>query len=275
MKIDILLPLCLFLIITLSLLFNERIGRRLRGILGDRKLGGREILLMVISMGAMVSLIVLMPSYAIQIIFIAAYSYMLLIFTYLLLEKTLLAVIPPAAFIITYLAVYTMIEDAYIANTIMSVFAALFAIMMITYLNALFSWRIVILFAVLLTVMDVIQVFLTAHMTEAALKMIALRLPVAIILPTFPSAGYMMSLGLGDVFLSGLLSTQTANRYGRKTGLLTAASISTVLFIFEILVFNLKLGFERGFPATIIVLLGCFLGLGISILQKRIPERKW
>ncbi|MBS7606527.1 MAG: hypothetical protein QW502_02230 [Candidatus Bathyarchaeia archaeon] len=275
MKIDILLPLSLFLIVALSLLLNEKIGRRVRGILGDRKLGGHEIFLMVASVGAMVSLTVLMPSYAIQIIFVAAYSYMLLIFVYLLLEKILLAVIPPVAFIITYLAVYIIIEDAYIANAIMSLFAALFAIMIITYLNALFSWRVAILFAALLTAMDVIQVFLTTHMIEAAFKMIALRLPVAIILPTFPSVGYMMSLGLGDIFLSGLLSTQAANRYGRKTGLLIAASISAALFIFEILAFNLKLEFEGGFPATIIVLLGCFLGLGISILQKRISERKW
>lgn len=273
MKIDISLPLSLFLIVALSLLLNEKIGRRVRGILGDKKLGGREIILMVISMGAMVSLIVLMPSYAIQILFIAAYSYMLLIFTYLLLKKLLLAIIPPAAFIIAYFTVYTLIEDVYIANTIMSIFAALFAIMIITYLNALFSWRIAILFATLLTVMDVIQVFLTAHMTEAAVKMIALRLPVAIILPTFPTLGYIMSLGLGDIFLSGILSAQAANKYGRKTGLLTAASISAALFIFEILVFNLKLGFEGGFPATIIVLLGCFLGLGISILQRRILEK--
>jgi MFS family permease len=273
MRIDVLLPLSLFLILSLSLLLSERIGRKVEAILGGKKLGAREIFFMVISMGIMVSLIVLMPNYAIQILFIAAYSYMLLMFTYLLLDKIFLAFIPPAIFTVAYLMVYMLVDDALTANVIMSVLAAVFAIMIITYLNSLFSWKMVVLFAILLTAMDIIQVFITAHMIEAATKMITLRLPVAIILPTFPSTGYAI-LGLGDIFLSGLLSAQTAHKYGRKTGFIIIASISIALFIFEALALNLEAGL-KGFPATIIVLLGCLLGLGIHALRNRIRQKNY
>ncbi|MEM2342306.1 MAG: hypothetical protein QXX94_05930 [Candidatus Bathyarchaeia archaeon] len=270
MKIDFLLPLSLFLIVTLSLLLSEKIEKKIKMILGEKKLGTREIFLMVISMSIMVSLIILLPTYWIQILFIIAFSYMLLIFTYLLLGKWFLAIIPPAIFVASYLLIYTMMEDILIVNTVISIFTAFFAVMIITYMNSLFSWRITVLFAVLLTVMDVIQVFLTTHMIEAANKMITLRLPVAMILPTFPLMGYMV-LGLGDVFLSGLLSTQAAYKYGRRAGFLIAASISLALFIFEALIFNLEIEL-RGFPATIIVLLGCLLGLGIHNIEKRLTK---
>jgi len=271
MIIDVLLPSSLFLILTLSLLLSEKIGRKVGAILGGKKMGLREIFLMVISMGIVVSLIALMPDYAIQILFIAAYSYMLLMFTYVLLDKMLLAFIPSATFIVAYLMVYMLVGDAFTANVIMSVFAAIFAIMIITYLNSLFSWKIAVIFALLLTAMDIVQVFITAHMVEAATKMINLRLPVAIVLPTFPSIGYA-ALGLGDIFLSGLLSIQAAHKYGRKTGFLIIASISIALFIFEILVFNLEPDL-KGFPATIIVLLGCLLGLGIYAFQNMIQQK--
>lgn len=270
MKIDFLLPSSLFLIVALSLLLSEKIEKKIKAILGEKKLSTREIFFMVISMGIMVSIIVLLPSYWIQILFITAFSYMLLIFTYLLSEKWFLAVIPPAIFVVSYLTVYRMIEDVLVINTIISIFAALFAIMIVTYLNSLFSWKVTVIFAVLLMVMDIIQVFLTNHMIEAASKMITLRLPVAIILPTFPLMGYMI-LGLGDVFLSGLLSTQAAYKYGRRAGFLMAASISLALFIFEALIFNLDIEL-RGFPATIIVLLGCLLGLGVHNLERRLMK---
>jgi hypothetical protein len=271
MRIDVSLPLSLFLILTLSLLLSGKIKRKVEAILGGKKLSVREIFFTVIFMGIMVSLIVLMPNYAIQILFIAAYSYMLLIFMYLLSNKMFLAFIPPAIFIVTYLMVYMLMGESPTANVIMSVFASIFAIMIIAYLNSLFSWKIAILFAALLTAMDIIQVFITAHMVEAANKMVTLRLPIAIFLPTFPSVGYAV-LGLGDIFLSGILSIQAANKYGWKTGFLVIASISVSLFIFEVIIFNLELNLN-GFPATIIVLLGCLLGLSVHSLQIRIQQK--
>ncbi len=97
--------------------------------------------------------------------------------------------------------------------------------------------------------------------------MIGLHLPIAIVIMTFPSPRGI-ALGLGDIFLSGLLTIQTTTKYGKKAGLLVAVTISCVLFIFEVLLFNNILGEIRGFPATIIVILGWLAGIGIIVLSK-------
>ena len=259
MEIDFLLPASLFLIITLAILFCEKIEKRMRIILEDKKLSIREIILMIASMGVMVAVVALMPSYAIQILFIAAYSYLLLIFTYVLSGKWLLAVFPPIVFV----SIYFLTRDI----SVMNIFAALFAIMIITYLNSLFSWRITWAFAMLLTVMDVIQVFWTGYMGEAARKMMSLYLPVVITFPTYPSFRFT-ALGLGDVFLSGLLSAQTASKYGRKAGFLIAAVISIIFFAFEIFMLNTDIGIIN-FPATVIVLSGWLLGMGFIFLKRK------
>ncbi|MEM2701573.1 MAG: hypothetical protein QXR45_00200 [Candidatus Bathyarchaeia archaeon] len=271
MKVDFLLPISLFLIVVLSILSHKRVENKIRMILEDKKIGIREIILMVMSMGIMVTIIAFIPTYAIQILFIAFYSYLLLVFTYVILGKLFLAITSSAFFIIAYLVSYFIVDNILIVNIFMSVFSAIFAVMIITYLNSLFSLKITLIFAALLTVMDVIQVFWTGHMVEAATKMILLHIPVALVLPTYPSIGFSV-LGLGDIFLSGLLSTQVASKYSRKTGFLTAATISIAFFIFEIFMLNTGTG-ARGFPATIVVLMGWLMGMGIHALQKRLLEK--
>jgi len=259
MEIDFLIPSSVFTIVALSILFYEKIRDRMKTVLEDKKLSMREVVFMVFSMGAMVTIIALMPNYAIQILFIAAYSYMLLIFTYIILRKWFLALLPPIIFIASYLLVKNIF--------LMNIFAALFTIMVIAYLNSLFSWKVTVVFALLLMIMDIIQVFWTGYMVEAANKMISLQLPIALILPTYPSYR-LTALGLGDIFLSGLLSAQTASKYGREKGLITAATISIALFIFEILMLNMKIGVQ-GFPATMIVLLGWLLGMGFIFIKEK------
>lgn len=261
MSIDFLLPLILFSIVTVSLLVYRRFERRVRGILEDKKLKAHEVILIAVSMGIFVTLVALMPSYLIQMLFLFAYFYMLLVFSYLILNKWFLAIFPPITFLAAYLSmIYLMPENSLAAFISMNLFAALFAIMAITYMNSLFSWKITVIFAALLTIMDFIQVFWTGHMVEAAYKMEALRLPVTI-------SSHLAKLGLGDVFLSGLLSTQTAAKYGLRTGLVTAVAISVSLFIFEILVLNSLIDYSV-FPATIIVLLGWLLGVGFQLLKE-------
>ncbi|MCX8170778.1 MAG: hypothetical protein N3E47_02220 [Candidatus Bathyarchaeota archaeon] len=262
MRVDFLLPLILFSIIAASLLLYRKVEVKVRGILEDKKLRAREVILMVASMGVIVTLIALMPSYLIQILFLFAYFYMLLIFSYLILNKWFLAVFPPAAFTAAYLSTIYLVPENFLITLIsMNIFAAFFAIMIITYMNFLFTWKITLIFASLLTVMDFIQVFWTGHMVEAAYKMEALKLPVTI-------SSHLARLGLGDVFLSGLLSAQTATKYGFKTGLITAATISVSLFIFEILILNSLVDYSV-FPATIIVLLGWLLGAGFQIIKRK------
>lgn len=260
MKIDIVLPLSVFIITAFSLLLCKKIEDRMKNVLKDRKIKDHEVIFMVIFMGAIVTIISLIPHYAIQILFITALSYILLIFTYLISRKTLLALIPPAIFILAYLLTDSIL--------VINVLTGVFAVAAITLLNSFFSWRTALIFAALLAVMDFVHVFVTGHMSEIADKVNILRLPIMLSFQTFPSTGFYVKLGLGDIFLSGLLSTQTASKYGIKAGLLTAIAISIAFLIFEILKFNLELGVQA-FPATIIVLSGWLLGLGPYLLRRK------
>lgn len=174
-------------------------------------------------------------------------------FTFVALKKWYIAVVLPLLFILAYFLYWTL----YMLN----LFAVIFAIIITIYLGTLFSWRTTWIFAILLTIIDVIQVLAKGYMGELARKTLALSLPVLAVLPTFPAKG-MMVLGLGDIFLSGLLSLQTVLKRGRGIGILTVATISIAIFVFEILLFN---GVYTGyFPATVVVMLGWFAGVGTS-----------
>jgi hypothetical protein len=210
---------------------------------------------MVAAMGIMVTIIVFIPSQAIQVVFIVAYSYMLFTFTYFTLKKWYVAILPPAFFVISYLYFWDLI--------LFDLFVVVFAILISVYLSSLFTWKTVWIFAVLLTIMDIIQVFGTGFMVESATKLINLNLPVLLIIPTYPAEATMY-LGLGDLFLSGLLAIQTTKKHGEKTGIITAIWISIAMALFEIAWFSTR--FAVAFPATIIVIAGWLAGIGFSQL---------
>lgn len=250
MSIDFLTPILIFSIIFSSISLYRKIEGKMKRFFGSKKFSIREAIAMVFMMGVMVTLVVFIPSYAIQILFLFAYSYMLFVFLYIISDKWLLAVFPSIIFIAAYLLNYLLIKNIYV----LSVFAAFFAIMTIVFMSYVFPWKVTLLFAALLTLMDVIQVLWTGQMIEAATKMIGLYLPVALILPTFPSLK-PIALGIGDIFLSGLLTIQTTLKYGHKAGVASAITISLVFFLFNLLMLNMPLKIA-GFPATITVLLG-------------------
>ncbi len=254
MEFDIVLPLVLFVIVVISVASYRRFEKKAKNVLEDRKFGIREIIIMVISMGVLITVIAFSPEIAIQILFLAAYSYMLFSFVYIASNKWYLSVLPPAIFILAYFL--------YPSLLVLNIFAAFFAVMISIYIGVLFSWKTTLIFALLLTIMDIIQVIGTGFMVTAAEKMVGLKLPVAVILPTFPG-GKGILLGLGDIFLGGLLAIQTALRKGQRAGIITAASVGLSMFIFEVLIFNSLLGGFRGFPATVVVILGWLLGMGI------------
>jgi len=85
-----------------------------------------------------------------------------------------------------------------------------------------------------------------------------------IILPTFPSAGGT-ALGLGDFFLSGLLSIQTAQKYGRKLGFASAIIIAVVFLMFQTVLLNFNV---QAFPATVIILSGWLIALAARYLYQ-------
>ena len=69
---------------------------------------------------------------------------------------------------------------------LMDVFGFTFAILIILYLSSMFSWKTVGLFAVLLTILDIILVIGTGTMVVAAKQFTGLGLPVLVYLPNVP-----------------------------------------------------------------------------------------
>jgi hypothetical protein len=170
-------------------------------------------------------------------------------------ERWYLAVLPPILFVLLYL-VYngTILWFPYLLN----VYAVMFAVLITLYLGALFSWKNVFIFAGLLTVMDIILVLFTGVMVTAAKQVSGLGLPVLVSLPTLPlvitERGLQyMSLGLGDFFFAGILATQTYKKFGKKTAVLSAVTMSLSFAIFETFLLNYGWG---AFPGTLMIICG-------------------
>jgi len=252
---DVLLPSVVFIAISVSIFLQRKLEERISSLFEEKTISVREIVLMVAWMGVAVTAVVFIPSEAIQILFLAGYSYVLFSFTYIALKNWFLAAFPPIFFLFSYFFYWNLV--------LFNVFVILFSIILTVYTSGLFSWRTVWIFAALLTVMDVIQVFVTGFMGQSAMKMIELRLPVILMLPTYPP-GSNVGLGLGDLFLAGLLSIHMAAKHGVKAGILAAVMNSLAMFIFEVALLNIM--FAQFFPATLVVIAGSTAGLGIASL---------
>ena len=261
MIVDISLPVALSLI-TLAVLFvHTKLSGKVTSLLGGREFKTRDVVLLVVMMGVMVTVlgwtVITIPERAIMVFFLFAYSTTLFLFTYLLVPRWYLAVVAPAIFIAMYFLFWNLI--------LLNVFAVLFAICISVYLGNLFTWKTTAIFVGLLTVMDVVQVLLTGFMVESSGKAIGLQLPALIALPSFPLQGYIMFLGIGDIFLSGLLVIQSTQRYGKRWGLATIVAIGVVFFLLETVLMNSGIG---AFPATVLVIAGWLTALGTRYVYK-------
>lgn len=255
MYFDVAMPSAIFAVTLASLLLSKRMESRLRTLFEERQFTGKDAILLVILMGIAVTLIGLGARYGfiniLMALFLFSYSTLLFLFTYISLSKQrFLAAVPPAVFILLYFLLRgTFIWSAYLVN----IYAIIFAVLVTLYLGSLFTWKATWIFAVLITILDVIQVFVTGAMVEAAETGVTLQLPLVVATPIFPSTIGLIRLGLGDFFLAGLLSIQILKKYGRKPAILSAATIAAVFFVFEIYLLNYFHGY---FPATLIVILG-------------------
>jgi hypothetical protein len=267
MEFDILLPISVFIIVAISVILYRKVIVKFNTIFEEKKLNVRDVLLMVISMGVMVTAIAFIPGQIIQILFISSYSYIIFSFFYIITKKIYLAIGPTVSFIVFYLLYWwNKFTLPWMNVFLFNFFVALITLIITVQLGSLFSWKTTWIFAILLTAMDIFQVSVTGFMVHSATKMIDLKLPVALILPTFP-ARTVIGLGIGDIFLSGLLSIHTSLKYGKRAGILTAIAISTAFFFFEVTLFNLAL--FKFFPATVVVILGWFLSVGIIKFSSR------
>ena len=252
MNLDIILPSIISIVtITVVLLFNK-LKQRLRTPFQETQLGIREAALLVVVMGLMVTVFAFIPQQAIQFLFLLSCSVILFLFAYALLNKWALALIAPLIFVTLYFFFWNLL--------LLNIFAILFAVLISVYVGSFFSWKTVLVFTALITAMDVIQVFITGHMGESAQRLIELDLPLLIDVPTFPWKGGFR-LGVGDLFLAGLLAIRTAEKFGKKAYILTSISSGIAFLLFVIVVLNIN--FTSYFPATVVVVTGWLLGLGL------------
>ncbi len=136
----------------------------------------------------------------------------------------------------------------------------------------LLAWKTTSAFAALLTIMDIIQVLITGHMEGAFETSQTLGLPAFIKLPTFPTMG-VTYLGLGDVFLFGLLSIQTTRKYGKKFGLKSVILMAIVYLLLQTILLNYY-PLTNGFPATVLVVSGWLTSIAAKYLYDSFISKK-
>jgi presenilin-like A22 family membrane protease len=262
-KIDLTLPLVLFSVTFASTLLYPRLREKFRSIMGQTQLRIRDAVTLVVVMGLVVTVIAFAPQIAILVFFSASYMLVLFTFTYAFTKRWYVAAAASGIYILAY---------AFFWNSVsLNFFAIALSILVSTLLGTLFSWRTAAVFACLLTAMDVVQVFGTRLMVASAEKLIALGLPVVVMIPMFPSDGRIV-LGLGDIFLAGILAIQTVERYGLRTGLPSLGVSSLVFLVEEYALLNSGIGF---FPATIMVTAGwlaSIVTIEAKIRLKRAPS---
>ncbi|MEM3642120.1 MAG: hypothetical protein QXH37_09390, partial [Candidatus Bathyarchaeia archaeon] len=242
MYFDIAMPLTLFTVTIISLLLNEKVEGKLKMVFEEKQLQGKDAVLLAVLMGVIITLIATSIKYgfenSLMVLFLFSCSILLFMFTYVLLNRRwYLATVPPAVFILLYLLLRnTAIWLLYLAN----IYSAVFAILAILYLGCLFTWKATWVFACLITLLDILLVFVTKAMVDLAKTGLGLGLPIAVMVPIFPpimGINYFIGLGLGDFFLAGLLSIQILKRYGKTSAFLSVTAISIAFFIFEVIYF--------------------------------------
>jgi presenilin-like A22 family membrane protease len=258
MMFDVVLPSIISIIAVATVLLYAKVEKKVKAVFEEKEFRVRDAVFLVIAMGIMVTIIVLVPQQAIRALFLVAYSFVLFLFTYVVTEKWYFALLPSAVFVALYLSPYWNL-------LLLNIFAIIFAVLVTVYLGGMFSWKTVMVFAALITVMDLVQVFGTGFMGASAEKLLDLELPIMLLVPTFPvKASGLLGLGLGDVFLTGLLAIQTAQKYGRNAGFISAIAVGFAFFVFEFIIFSYQ--YTGFFPATMVVVAGWLLGFGGHLL---------
>ncbi len=185
--------------------------------------------------------------------------------------------VQPAAMFLLLMIFFNVVYDGAVQvwfPLLMDVFGFTFAILIILYLSSLFSWKTVGLFAVLLTVMDIILVIGTGTMVQAATQFTGLGLPVLVYLPNVPLIpavpgninffGFApRGLGLGDFFFAGVLAVQTFNKFGKKTAFISITAMAVAFGIWEAFLPNILAWLSPivgrdigGFPGTLMIISG-------------------
>jgi hypothetical protein len=264
MIVDVLLPSALFLVGVTVVFLYCRVDRKVDMLVGGQELHLKHVLPLVLAIGVMVTVVLAIPEYALLGLFLFAYTAILLLFTFLFVPRWYLALVPPALFLLSFFYWWNIFSFNF--------FAIVFGISVAVYMGRLFTWKTTAVFAALVTVMDIIQVLITGHMGEAFETAKTLGLPAFIQLPMFPTAG-LTYLGLGDLFLFGLLSIQSTRKYGRTFGLKSIILMTLVYLLLQTVLLNYY-PLANGFPATVLVISGWLTALGVKHLYNSLISGK-
>lgn len=136
--------------------------------------------------------------------------------------------------------------------------AVLFVVSVILLMSNIIPWNILKLFVVLVLIMDITLVFITRDMVVLGNKILSLQIPILILIPF----GNGVAIGLGDIFITGLLCLQFTKEKGYTKNLSLGFIWTTTALLF-ILLFMLTVYLpKRMYPATIFVALS-FIGANI------------
>ena len=189
-------------------------------------------------------------------------------------QKWYVAALSPVLFLLLFIFFRgSIIWEPYLLD----VYGIMFAMLIVIYLGSMFSWKTVFLFAGFLTSMDIILVWVTGTMLEAAQSMSGLGLPVLVAFPTVPwimtDAGILlMRLGLGDFFFAGILGTQTWKKFDKKTAIISLIAMTISFALFELFLLNPELAAllpKKALPATLPIVLGWLPVIAIKMLHSR------
>ena len=184
-------------------------------------------------------------------------------------QKWYVAALSPALFLLLFFFYSgTPIWFPYLLD----VYGLIFAFLIVIYLSTLFTWKTVFIFAGFLTLMDIILVWVTGTMVQAANAVSGLGLPVLVAFPTIPfitveGSILILRLGLGDFFFAGILATQTLKKFGRKTAVVSVLTMSVSFGLFELLLLN-PTAFHA-LPATLPIILGWLPTVAAKMLSER------
>jgi hypothetical protein len=191
-------------------------------------------------------------------------------------QKWYIGALSPALFLL----LFAFFSDSFVwFPYLLDVYGIVFALLIVLYMNSLFNWKTVFIFAAFLTTMDIILVWLTQTMVQAAEQISGLGLPVLVAFPTVPfittTTGILiMRLGLGDFFFAGILTSQTQKKYGRKIATISLLTISISFGLFELILLNPELAAllpVRALPATLPILIGW---LPVVLITMLLDKRK-
>ncbi len=195
-------------------------------------------------------------------------------------QKWYIAALSPALFLLLFL----FFSNNFFKTTpdiwfpyLLDVYGIIFAMLIVIYLGSMFSWRTVFIFAAFLTGLDIVLVWVTGTMVQAANAMSGLGLPVLVAFPTIPfintaSGILIMRLGLGDFFFAGILGTQTWKKFDKKTAIISALTMAISFGLFEIILLNPELYNYlpvKALPATLPIIIGWLPTIAVKMLLVR------